>query len=222
MYKITPTLDKKYSEINQANPLRWEILYREDEVTFTSQSGLIRCKDFFNELTRKYCSGQDSYIYMFDTASVKLNGEGVYFRLHNIVNMDVFEKNLETTVNVGLDADLHVVNEQLDNKTSLLFVPVYYFTNTYLTSLVSYVIRICNVDTEVGTFSDAVKATNDVALMSDGKALAIKWGFDIPEKYQDYWYYLGKEYNSKKQPTPDSAGMVHNNGVQSWSQYVTI
>jgi hypothetical protein len=222
MYNISPALESTYSEIGQDNPIRWEILYREDETTFTSQSGLIRCKDFFNELTRKYCSGQNSSIYRFDTKTIKLNDEGVYFRLHNITNMGVFEENLETTINVGLDSDFHVINERLNDTTSILFVPVYYFTSTYLTSLVSYVIRICNVNKKIGSFEDAVTNSKDVAIKDDGKKLAIKWSFNIPEKYQDYWYYLGDDYNNKTHETPDGVSMVHNNGVQSWSQYVTI
>ena len=219
MYNISPTLTSTYSEIDQVNPLRWEILYRENEGTFTSQSGKIKCKDFFNELTRKYCSGQDSSIYRLSTAAINLNDEGVYLRLHNIEDMTVFEKNLDTTINTGLDCDFHVISESLDNHTCLLFIPVYYFTSTYLTSLVTYIIRICNSKTEVSSFDQAVTDSQDDAIYQEGKALAIKWKFDIPEKYQEYWYYCGV-VNSKTEPSPYAAGVVHNNGVQSWSQYV--
>ena len=220
MYNITPTLKNTYSEISQVNPLRWEILYRENKTNFTSQSGKIKCKDFFNELTRKYCSGQDSSIYRFSTAAINLNDEGVYLRLHNIEDMAVFESNLDKTINTGLDCDFHVISESLNNHTCLLFIPVYYFTNTYLTSLVTYVIRVCNSTTEMVDFTQAITDSTDVAFDQSAKDLAIKWKFDIPEKYQEYWYYCGDKYNSKTHDTPDSVSVVHNNGVQSWSQWV--
>ena len=213
MPKITDTLSEKYSEIGQDNPIRWEILYKEADATYTSQSGLIKCKDFFNELVRKYNTGQDSAIYRFDTKEIKLNDEGIYFRMHYIADMDVFNTNLSSTVP-------DVTNEELNKTTSLLFIPRKYFASTYLTSLVSYVVRICNVKTLVGTLEEAITNTTDCALKEDGKALANKWGFSVPEKYQQYWYYCGDKENSVDNPTPYSAGIVHNNGVQSWSQYV--
>ena len=213
MPKITDTLSKTYSEIGQDNPIRWEILYKEADATYTSQSGLIKCKDFFNELVRKYNTGQDSAIYRFDTKEIKLNDEGIYFRMHYIADMDVFNTNLSSTVP-------DVTNEELNKTTSLLFIPRKYFASTYLTSLVSYVVRICNVKTLVGTLEEAITNTTDCALKEDGKALANKWGFSVPEKYQQYWYYCGDKENSVDNPTPYSAGIVHNNGVQSWSQYV--
>lgn len=215
MPKITPTLVKSYSEISQDNPIRWEILYKVADDEYESQSGLIRCKDYFNELVRKYNTGEDSSIYRFDTEEIKLNDDGIYFRMHYIADMDVFNTNLSSTVP-------DVTNEKLDKTTSLLFIPRKYFASTYLTSLVSYVIRICNVETLVGTLEEAITSATDRALKEDGKALAKKWGLNVPEKYQQYWYYLGDKYNNKTHKTPDSASMVHNNGVQSWSQYVTI
>jgi hypothetical protein len=214
MPKITPTLVKSYSEIGQENPLRWEILYKVADDEYESQSGLIRCKDFFNELVRKYNTGQDSAIYRFDTKEIKLNDEGIYFRMHYIADMDVFNTNLSSTVS-------DVTNEKLDKTTSLLFIPRKYFASTYLTSLVSYVIRICNVKTLVGTLEEAITNTTDIAIKEDGKAFAKKWRFNVPENYQQYWYYCGDKENSVVNPTPIYAVVIHNNGVQSWSSYVT-
>lgn len=218
MYKITPTLTATYAEINQKNPLLWEILYKEAEDSFVSQSGLIRCKDFFNELTRKYCTGEDSSIYRFETKTIKLNSEGVYFRLHKICNQEKFNKNLDKVINSN--TEVPITNEVLDDKTSLLFIPVHYFSSTYLTSLVSYLIRICNVNRLLTSMDTAVTNTDDEALTDQGKALALKWKFNIPEKYREFWYYVGDKYNSKTHKTPDAAVIVHNNGVLSWSIHV--
>ena len=134
--------------------------------------------------------------------------------MHYIADMDVFNTNLSSTVP-------DVTNEELNKTISLLFIPRKYFASTYLTSLVSYVVRICNVKTLVGTLEEAITNTTDCALKEDGKAFAKKWGFNVPENYQQYWYYCGDKENSVVNPTPIYAAVVHNNGVQSWSSYVT-
>jgi hypothetical protein len=208
MYKINKTLPNKYSEIGQANPLRWEILLRTSPDAFESQSGLIKCKDFFNELVRKYNTGQDSSIYSFDTKTITLNEEGVYFRMHYTTSK--FISNLSAVI-----GDLTV--ELLDDGTVLLLVPRHYWASTYLTSLVTYYIRCCNCDVDLTSVDDLWEKTSDVAINNQGKALALKWGFKIPEEYSKYWYYCGKISNSVDDPSPYSASIVHNNGVMSWS-----
>jgi hypothetical protein len=211
MYKISKTLPNKYSEIGQANPLRWEILLHTSPDTFESQSGLIKCKDFFNELVRKYNTGQDSSIYSFDTKTIMLNEEGVYFRLHYTTSK--FISNLGAVI-----GDLTV--ELLDDGTVLLLVPRHYWASTYLTSLVTYYIRCCNCDVDLTSVDDLWTKTSDVAINNQGKALALKWGFKVPEEYSRFWYYCGKTSNSVDDPSPYSASIVHNNGVMSWSNSV--
>jgi len=217
MYKFTPILNKTYAEIEQANPLRWEILYRESEDSFISQSGYIKCKDFFNELVRKYNTGVDSSIYSFSTKDIKLNDAGVYFRMYHTTPL--FEDNIEKVLNTSKDSDLHVTMEKVDGAT-LLFIPRYYWTSTYLTSLVTFYIRCCNCEVALSSIDDLWAKTNDAAIHDKGKALALKWGFDVPEVYQQYWYYCNDTNNSVKEPSPYSASIVHNNGVMSWSNGV--
>lgn len=212
MYKITDPIKKTYSEIGQANPLRWEILFRESEDSFVSQSGLIKCKDFFNELVRKINSGQDSSIFDFGTKEIKVNEEGVYFRMHYTTSL--FQSNIESVINTGAN---NVTTEALPDGTVLLFIPRYYWSNTYLTSLVTYYIRCCNCDVVLANVDELWEKTSDVAIHNQGKALALKWGLSVPEEYSKYWYYCGDKFNSATDPTPYSASIVHNNGVMSWS-----
>lgn len=216
MYKISKTLPNRYSEIGQANPLRWEILLRTAPDTFESQSGLIKCKDFFNELVRKYNTGQDSSIYSFDTKTITLNEEGVYFRMHNTTSK--FISNLDAVF--SQDA-VKLEVEKLEDGMVLLRIPRYYWGSTYLTSLVTYYIRCCNCDVDLTSVDDLWAKTSDVAINNQGKSLALKWGFKVPEEYSKYWYYCGKTSNSVDDPSPYSASIVHNNGVMSWSNGVT-
>lgn len=215
MYKITDTWPNTYGEISQVNPIRWEILFRESGDSFVSQSGLIKCKDFFNELVRKYATGQDSAIYSFDTKTVKLNEEGVYFRMHK--TMVNFSNNIDAVINTSDNSDLHVTTELLEKGTVLLFIPRYYFTSTYLTSLVTYLIRCCNCAKKLKSLDDLWESTEDIAIQGHGRDLAKAWGLSVPEEYRQFWYYCGKTVNSVVDPSPYSAGIVHNNGVMSWS-----
>ena len=217
MYKFTPLLKKSYAEIGQENPLRWEILYRDAEDSFVSQSGLIKCKDFFNEIVRKYNTGADSSIYGFNTEGIQLNEEGMYFRMYSTTPR--FEENIERVINTSRDCDKHVTTEKVDGAV-LLFIPRYYWNNTYLLSLVSYYIRCCNCAVELESIDDLWTKTKDVAIHNQGKALALKWGLAVPEEYQQYWYFCNSETNSVKEPSPYATAVVHNNGVMSWSNGV--
>ena len=215
MYKFTPLLKKSYGEIGQENPLRWEILYRDTKDSFVSQSGLIKCKDFFNEIVRKYNTGADSYIYGFSTEGIQLNEEGVYFRMYNTTSK--FISNLDAVF--SQDA-VKLEVEKLEDDTVLLRIPRYYWGSTYLTSLVTYYIRCCNCDVGLTSVDDLWTKTKDVAIHNQGKALALKWGLAVPEEYQQYWYFCNSETNSVKEPSPYATAVVHNNGVMSWSNGV--
>jgi hypothetical protein len=217
MYKITKTLPTTYSEIGQTNPLRWEILFRNDEESFTSQSGLIKCKDFFNELVRKHVTGKDTGIYGFTTNNISFNEEGMYFRMHLTFPFEVFETNINNTLGTSNNSDEHVVVEDLGEGKALLFMPIHYFTSTYLMSLVSFIIRCCHAAETYESLDVLLDNTKDVAINNQGMTLAKKWKLDVPEEFKGFWYYAGKQDNSQIQPDPTYTSLVHNNGVMGWA-----
>ena len=65
MFKLTIKHKQTYGEIPQANPLRWRIMYREKK-ELVSQSALIKCKDFFNDVVAWKNAQAEIKIYGFD------------------------------------------------------------------------------------------------------------------------------------------------------------
>jgi hypothetical protein len=228
-FKFGKKLTRTYSEISQPNPLRWEILWKDEADKFHPQSGNIKCKDFFNDLVSKIMGDHTFEIYGFNSATTKINDDGVWFRLSHIDNPDQFMENAEKAINVKLmeqtDGNVRLSLFKLPRKKVLVFIPKYLFTKTYLTSLVTYMLRLCNYGVSLTSFesaiSDASVAYNtDNAIKGNGRALALKWAFKVPAEYDEFWYWSGPQYNSKLQPKPAYAGVIHNNGVMSWSNYI--
>lgn len=230
-FKFGKTLVRTYSEIGQPNPMRWEILWKDDNGTYHPQTGKIRCKDFFNDVVSKIMGDHTFLIYGFDSSTIKVNDEGVWFRLSNIADPDQFMDNAEKAINVKLmeqtDNNVRLSLFKLPRKKVLVFIPKYVFTSTYLTSLVTYVLRLCNYGEALPSFEyalsdDSVAYNTDNAIKYKGRALALKWAYKVPEEFSKYWYYSSDVYNSKTEPKPMYAGVIHNNGVMSWAQNIAI
>ena len=224
-YKFEKPTGQTYSEIGQPNPLRWEVLFRDGD-TFVPKSGKLKCKDFFNDMVSKIVHGKDVSIYGWSTTPLQLNEDGVWLRLTSLNDGVVFEKNINTSINPKMKADLGVelTVELLDKSSAVLFIPMAIWKSTYLISLTSWLVRLANYGSELGEFDaalDGAQAKADGAIHSSGVQLVRKWGFKIPKDYQQYWYFCTKEYNSVKNPEP-SVSMIHNNGVMSWSKGVNV
>ena len=227
-FKFAKAIARKYSEISQPNPLRWEVLWKDEVGTFHPQTGKMKCKDFFNDLVSKIMVGKEVAIYGFDTSTCKINDEGVWFRLSKVDNPELFIDNANKTINNKLleqyGGDVLVSLFKLPRKRVLVFIPKKLFTSTYTVSLVTYVLRLCNYGETLHNFehaiSQSVACSTDQAIHNKGRSLALMWGFKVPVKYENYWYFNGDGYNSVVNPNPSYAGVIHNNGVMSWSMCV--
>lgn len=223
-HKFTRKLIRKYCEISQPNPIRWEMLYLDDGV-FKPQTGLIKCRDFFNDIVSKVMVGRDIAIYGLDTSTVKINEDGVWMRVSGLINPDLFIKNINTIVNTKMQDELgtNLVLEPLPRKKVLIFFPKVIFSSTYLTSLVTWLIRLSNFEEEFESYEQCLTKSSakdiDRAIAYMGLTVALKWGFKLPEGLSSYWYYAGANYNSAVDPTPTYAGTIHNCGVMNWAQH---
>ena len=151
MFKFLKAITKQYSEIEQLNPLRWEILFKNADGVFEPQTAKFKCKDFFNDIVAKY-NGHNLTIYGMDTSSIKLNEEGVYVRLKNLFRDNpYFIENLQRIVIDPVKQELgaEIWFKKVNTTVGLLFLPREVFKNTYIISLVTYLIRCCNNKLEV-------------------------------------------------------------------------
>jgi hypothetical protein len=219
MYSFKEFGPYHYNEMPQNNPIRWQVFTRTGDV-FTPQTGKFMCKDYLNDVCAKY-NGKNVYAYGLKNHDMVLNDDGIWLQLTGITEPEVFMHNLTCCIN-DENPEYPLTFEEYQG-TMLVFVPRYYFNQTYLVSLLSYIIRISNGDKKFKSFKDALtsKACQaDPALYGKGIQLALSWRFHVPEAFQKYWSYYTDTYNSVLDNYEGST--IHNNGIMAWSENMTI
>jgi hypothetical protein len=226
MFKIMFQDNTTYNEVGQVNPLRWKTLWKQPDGAFVDQSGWIKCKDFYNDTVAYFKEGSVFYIYGYKNA-IKKNEEGVYFLLKFIKDKPTFFKNMES-VNEQLFADLccnvQVLDMDADDEV-VVCIPLELWESTYRISMITMVVRLCNYGVLYKTWEDiwAEKSpvnTVEQAFTAEAKANAKTLGFLVPDKFKEFWYFAGPEFNSKKAPRPPQDVIIHNNGVSNWSEFM--
>lgn len=209
-----------YAEEGQTNPLRWTILSRNEDGSFTQESNVIKCKDFFNDYVYTYKTGKTFSIYSFAPGEMKIpkQGEPVFMEITGLTgafvnNLDIFNEYLDKN-NIPV-----VQSWKSDNGLVIKFDP-FYLENTYNISLVSLILRIINCNTAFKTWEEILKY-----VPAGGDAW--KWGdvvkkntfFKVPEKLSKFVWYVNKDLNNEKVPDGyQIPQLVHNNGVISWAK----
>lgn len=225
MFKIKLSNNTTYSEVGQINPLRWKTLFKEQDGTFCDQSGWVKCKDFYNDTVAYFKENSVFSIYGYQN-QIKHNDEGVYFLLKFIKDKPSFFKNMDV-VNERLEKDLGCRVNVLDhdeNDEVVICIPMPLWESTYRISMVTFVIRLCNYGQEYKCWEDlwdthAPAYKVESAFTQDAKNNALQLGFLVPEKFAEYWFYAGPQYNSKEAPKT-TGGIIHNNGVSNWSKFM--
>ena len=208
----------QYAEIDQPNPLRWRIMHRSKDV-LTSQSCLIKCKDFFNDVVAWKKAKKAFTIYSFKN-NVKFNKEGLYLFLTEIENRELFMNNLEIVQEKLLQdlKDTFAFSEHEDG--IVVLIPRKIFNTTYYISLLTMMIRLCNYNTKYtdwDSFFDENAPLNTVeeAFNDNAKAFTQKNGFKLLTKYRKLWYNSTNGWDSAS--GKDLIGsIIHNNGVCDW------
>lgn len=224
MFKCNITHTNKYAEMHQPNPLKWRLMLRDPaNNTLSSQSGLIICKDFFNDVVAWKHTQTAFRIYNFDN-QVKFNDEGMYIILSNIADKKKFTRNIIRAINPRLIKDLGTMIEvyQQGRGRVVLLLPHQLWESTYHISLVSMLIRLCNYDQTYDCWDDfflpeAPINTIEHAFTPEAKRFTQEHGFSLPEEVKDCWYFSRWGYTSKGDKGIDSS-IVHNNGASDWTR----
>jgi hypothetical protein len=216
MYKFKEFSAYHYSEAPQSNPLRWQVFCRNGDV-FTPQTGVFMCKDYLNDVCAVY-NGANVIAYGMNTKGMKLNDDGIWLRLFFIKDNTTFLDNIEACVNA--ENPEHPVTMEVLDGSVLMFIPRYYFNQTYLISLLAFVIRVSNNATKFKSLDTLLTGSNKLnenAIYGHGTKLAQQWKFKVPEEYQQYWSYYNKEFNSAMKDMYGGS-TIHNNGARSWAE----
>lgn len=217
--KFTYTSKGTYSEIGQPNPIRWAILSGTPETGFVNESSWLKCKDFFNDYVVAYNGGKRFGIYGFSTEHMNIpeKGQPVYMAVKDLTSS--FLPNLNT-LNGGLPEPVGVLKAEDD--TVVLRIPAYYFENTYNISLISLMIRLCNIDYVFSSYEEFVNykqhAGQDQNLWNN--VVAKGKYFNLPDHLKGYVWYAGEQYNSTKEmQVYQMSSLIHNGGVVSWGAH---
>ena len=226
--KFLKPIKKTYGEVDQKNPIRWELFYLNDANELEPQTSQFKCKDFLNDVVGWYHNVK-GLVYGFNTENMKFNDEGVYIRVHNIKYPLQWLTNVENTLQKPLEASLGVRLDitLLDLATYLIFVPRAVFEKTYYISLASFLIRISNNDYLYESIEQVFTDRNgpvfnpqkENSLEQPQVTKLAKAGFNLPDKLLDCWYYAGPNYNSSMEFDISSyISMMHNNGMCGWAR----
>lgn len=211
-YKFGGALSESYSEVGQNNPLRWCIVYEEENGILSPQSGWVKCKDFFNDLVAA-CNGNGFSIYGFNSAKMKVNDGFVGMVLKECV--PEFMDNVKRTgvISVGeffpLGKGMVYVKFSKD-KT---------FKTAFDISLASYAIRLCNTTKVLNNWAELFSQENikfDCPVNQETIAWVKEKGFAaIPDSLRKYPIAVvtaGGVVNAVK----SSSSTIHNNGIQAY------
>jgi hypothetical protein len=209
-----------YAEEGQTNPIRWTILSKNPDGSFTQESNVIRCKDFFNDYVYSYNTGKFFSIYSFSPNGYNMpkKGEPCYMEITGLTpsfvnNLDIFNEYLDKE-------GLPIVKSIKSEKGLVIEIDPFYLQNTHHISLLSLAIRIINCDKELKTWED-IKAYRPTEYGDAGKwDKVVKKGtfFKIPDHLKKYVWFVNKDYNSETNSASyNLSSLVHNNGVLSWS-----
>lgn len=214
----------RYNESDQKNALRWVVcFYDEEKHELIPQSGIMKCKDYFNDLVAKK-NGVDVDVYGFNTARIKLNDSGVYMLL-KYVRPSLID-NLNKWLNPKLEEEVGTVLDfqQVDPETYVFFFPEPIWQSTYHISLCSLMLRLSNYNKVVESYEEAwEKLTDYEPIWKDGQylqSLASKLGWKLPKSLSGFWLYRHKEWHSKKEDVSSNyeyKHIIHNNGIYDWS-----
>jgi hypothetical protein len=209
-----------YSEVPQVNNLRWKTLHKKGNV-LKDTCHWVKCKDFFNDSLAFNKNGVEFFMYSFQN-NTPMNKEGMYFLLTHLVEKSLFLHNL-SVLNQQLNLDVEATIKTVDvvgltKNDIVLLTPPEVWKNTYILSLTTLLIRLCNYEYTFHSWDDfftEAAMSVDGAIGNSTQKFVQKQGFNVPEKYQKYWYYAGETYNSDADL---QKSYIHNTGCEGWSR----
>lgn len=205
------------NESAQVNSLRWNILYKQKDGSFENQSGVFKCKDYFNDVVALKM-GLKFIVHGFDNSRIKLNEEGMYILLTNLTTPKELLNNIKLISSEAERCGYPNIPVSEENKDLVLFIDNRYLESTYIISWLTYIIRIAHCGKAYETYEEFSNncPTKDIDNpMGKYQNIAFEQSFKQPT---DGWFYLGKKYNEGviAANAQGYAYAIHNNGVADW------
>jgi hypothetical protein len=223
MFKLIRfTKRPNYAEVDQPNPLRFQVYYEENG-TLVPQTGKMKCRDFLNDVVSAR-KGVNFYIYGLDNNTIKTNEQYVWIRFYNLKQS--FTHNWETWVKSMAEAACgeEIKTYKPSSVSVMMRIPAYFFDYTYRISLLTLLIRLSNYGKNFESLAQALNSGHEVEILhSRAKLVILQQQFNIPDELKEYWFYHNGTYNSKKEfPAYVKNSIIHNNGICSWSNNIEV
>tara|TARA_R110000868_G_scaffold37403_2_gene132367 strand:- start:492 stop:1181 length:690 start_codon:yes stop_codon:yes gene_type:complete len=212
-----------YTESPQYNPIRYALAHIDADGNIVQETNWFKCKDYFNDVVAaKNKTFFEKYGFDNSIPSCK-DTDGAYVLVKDIQDIEIFKHNVGIAENK--EHPVVISDTELPGHL-LLFIPEYYFVNTYRISLLTFLIRSSNRGSKYEEFKSFLLSKDngqEVDRMFDGSARkkikSFMW--DIP-RGEEFWYYCTSQDNSQRKITDyySAACIIHNNGVNSWFENV--
>lgn len=218
--KVAKHLPFAFNEAMQTNSLRWTLLYKEEDGTFEDQTGIFKCKDYFNDFVAKY-HGFEVAPYGLDTKKIKLNEEGCYVLLTGVQHHKEFEHNLHLLNKAAMQQGFPDLVFEGFEQGAMLFIPREYMKSTYTISFLTGLIRLAHADKCFNTLEEIVNYQQVDRPFKQYTDKALKQGLKSPVAN---WYYYAKGGENKitKENCMGYSQTIHNAGVYGHLNMLTL
>jgi len=235
--KITYThLEQGLIESSQNNSLRWVCLKKRLE-TFTNTTPVFKCKDYFNDFVVHRHMKKVFRMYGMDSNQAKFDRKGGMWillanvtsylasNIENCINTEfgptwgikLVYKDLEKCDVVGDTANFQSQGEVCKNY-GLLYIPKEAFTNTLRISLITLLVRNCNIDHQLYNYDELIQP--NIAL--DGQLDNARYNMLKERKYafaseKEFVFHCGEYCNSDLEWKDYERCSVHNCGIMGFT-----
>lgn len=211
-----------FNEALQVNFLRWTLLYKEEDGSFEDQTGIFKCKDYFNDFVAKY-HGYEVAPYGMDTKKIKLNEEGFYVLLTGMTHHEELKHNLRLLSNEAIKQGFPALVFDGIEEGVLLFIPREYMESTYTISFLMGLIRLSHANRYFNSLAEIVSYNQVDRPFKQYTDKALEQGFKPP---LDEWFYPGKDCLEKITKENCYRGLydqtIHNTGVYFWLNLISL
>jgi len=196
-----------------------------EDGSFETCTPEFKCKDYLNDFVIYNRLGTVFRVYGMDSSMLKYQDGGMYLLVTGIKKKDVFVGNIGRVVNEELGrsfgGNISVIDVDGSTESCILFIPPEMCSNTYRISLISGVLRNCNVAVEFADWQtflaksrlrvDCYYDTNTMKMLSERL-------YNFPQQADFVW--VNSVYDNVKCSQPSSVGeyMVHDAGVNGWTR----
>lgn len=209
-----------YTESDQVNRIRYQLVSTTDGVNYTTTTNQFRCRDYFNDFAVYLQTQKEFSVYGMKSSAVVPDSEGgVWVLLHNCTKSLI--GNIERSINteIATTYGFTITTLELPKDKVLIYIPAGGWKSTFRTSFISLMLRNANVDRDIHDYDDLI----DDDFKNDGHLDDIRYemlkqrAYRFPSE-EKYVWFCSAQYNSEK----DWAGgiSVHDNGIMGYTFYL--